>query len=124
MGLKIGVCTDLGFATSLVEHNLKNCDHLYIEANHEEDMVHASSRPMIYKQRVLGRNGHLSNQNCGKLISKVACSRLKSVYLAHLSSECNSPEKALEVVKTHLPSSCTFDISIADQYKISKAIHF
>ena len=39
MGLKIGVCTDLGFATSLVEHNLKNCDHLYIEANHEVGFI-------------------------------------------------------------------------------------
>lgn len=124
MGLKIGVCTDLGFATTLVEHNLKNCDHLYIEANHEVDMVHASARPMIYKQRVLGRNGHLSNSDSGKLIAKIANSRLKSVYLAHLSSECNTPEKALSIVKSHLESSISFEISIADQYKISKPVLF
>jgi phosphoribosyl 1,2-cyclic phosphodiesterase len=122
--LKIGVCTDLGFATSLVEHNLQGCDHLYIEANHEVDMVHASSRPMIYKQRVLGRNGHLSNVDCGKLLSKILNNRLKSIYLAHLSSECNTPQKALEVVKSYLPTSFESSISIADQYQISKPILF
>lgn len=39
--LKMGFCTDLGFATSLVEQRLKECDYLYIEANHQPSMVHA-----------------------------------------------------------------------------------
>ncbi|MBI3211480.1 MAG: MBL fold metallo-hydrolase, partial [Simkania negevensis] len=66
--LKIGVCTDLGFVTSLVSAKLRKCDLLYIESNHEPSMVYASSRPAIYKQRVLGRQGHLSNEMCANLI--------------------------------------------------------
>lgn len=122
--IKIGVCTDLGFVTSLVEHHLKECDYLYVESNHEPSMVHASSRPMIYKQRVLGRNGHLSNEACGKLLQQIIHPKLKHVYLAHLSSECNSPEKALHVVKNHLPENQSFEITIAHQENISKLIQF
>ena len=44
-GLKLGFCADLGFATTLVKSALKNCDYLYIEANHQPSMVHASPRP-------------------------------------------------------------------------------
>lgn len=124
-GLKLGFCTDLGFVTSLVTNQLKNCDYLYVEANHQVSMVHASSRPMIYKQRVLGRTGHLSNEACGNLLKDVAHPNLKHVHLAHLSSECNTPEVALNVVKEILKShGLDIDVCTAPQDMISKAIHF
>lgn len=123
--LKLGFCTDLGFATSLVQSQLTYCDYLYIEANHQPSMVHASPRPMIYKQRVLSRSGHLSNEACGQLIAQVFHPKLKHVHLAHLSSECNSPETALSVVRGILDQhGIQVEISIALQDKISRAILF
>lgn len=98
-GKKIGICTDLGFATTLVRSHLLHCDLIHVEANHKPSMVHASSRPMIYKQRVLSRTGHLSNEACGELLSDVAHAGLKRVYLAHLSSECNTPDVAIDEVQ-------------------------
>lgn len=115
---KMGFCTDLGFAPTLVEERLKLCDYLYIEANHQPSMVHACSRPMIYKQRVLGRHGHLSNENCGKLLSKIYHSKLKKVYLAHLSQECNHQDVALSVVRNEIEDP-ELNITIAYQEKIS-----
>ncbi len=97
-GMKIGVCADLGHVTSSIRKHLQGCDYLYIEANHQVSMVHTSSRPMIYKQRVLGKQGHLSNDACAELLSSVHHEGLKGAYLAHLSSECNTPELALKVV--------------------------
>lgn len=124
-GMKLGFCTDLGFATTLVQNHLQNCDYLYVEANHEPSMVHSSARPAIYKQRVLGRMGHLSNESCGHLLSHVAHPNLKHVHLAHLSSECNSPEKALSVIKGILSEKgIDLDLCIAPQHMIGKAIHF
>lgn len=122
-GLKIGVCTDLGFVTTLVTSHLKKCDYLYIEANHEPSMVYACGRPNIYKQRVLGRQGHLSNEHCAELIKEVAHPGLKHIYLAHLSKECNQEEVALTRVskvfkEDHIP------LSIAYQDKCSKSIKF
>lgn len=124
-GLKLGFCTDLGFVTSLVVNKLQDCDYLYVESNHQPSMVHASSRPMIYKQRVLGRSGHLSNEACGDLLSKVAHPGLKHVHLAHLSSECNSPEVAIQVVQGILKEhGISLDMCVAPQDMISKGIHF
>lgn len=117
--IKMGFCTDLGFATSLVEQRLKNCDYLYLEANHQPSMVHACSRPMIYKQRVLGRHGHLSNENCGKLLSQIYHPKLKKVYLAHLSQECNHERVALEVVRNEIDNNDELEIIIAYQEKVS-----
>lgn len=121
--LKLGFCTDLGFVTSLVRHSLKNCDYLVLEANHEPSMVHASSRPLIYKQRVLGRTGHLSNQSAGELLHEIYHHDLKRVYLAHLSSECNNPETALQIVKSHLPHF-QLDIRVAPQDRLSDPVLF
>jgi len=124
-GLKLGFCTDLGFVTSLVVNQLKECDYLYVEANHQPSMVHASARPMVYKQRVLGRSGHLSNEACGELLCQVAHPKLKHVHLAHLSSECNSPEVAIKVIQDILKSKgLSIDMCVAPQEMISKAIIF
>jgi phosphoribosyl 1,2-cyclic phosphodiesterase len=124
-GLKLGFCTDLGFVTTLVENHLRDCDYLYVEANHEPSMVHASSRPMVYKQRVLGRSGHLSNEACGNLLKNVAHEGLKHVHLAHLSAECNSPEKALTVIHNILNEhGIKLDISIAPQDRAGRKIAF
>jgi phosphoribosyl 1,2-cyclic phosphodiesterase len=124
-GKKIGFCTDLGFATTLVASHLKNCDYLYLESNHEPSMVHASSRPMVYKKRVLSRQGHLSNEECANLLVEVFHTNLKHVHLAHLSSECNTPERAIEIVQNRLKQEGhNVEISIAYQDKISKEIVF
>jgi phosphoribosyl 1,2-cyclic phosphodiesterase len=120
---KIGFCTDLGFVTTLVEQRLKGCDYLYIEANHTPSMVHASARPMIYKQRVLSRQGHLSNEECALLIEKILHDKLKKIYLAHLSEECNAPEVALRTVKEVIGSR-NIELTIAHQEKVSSPTLF
>lgn len=123
--LKLGFCTDLGFVTSLVKNRLRDCDYLYLEANHQPSMVHACPRPMRYKQRVLSRSGHLSNDACGELLLDIADDKLKHVHLAHLSGECNSPETALSVINEILTKhGINLDMCIAPQNKISKAISF
>ena len=123
--LKVGICTDLGFVTKLTEVHLSGCDYLYIEANHDEELVYASSRPMIYKQRVLSRQGHLSNKACAKLLSTIYNKNLKHVFLAHLSKECNCPDLAIKTIGTALlDEDKKVDISVAEQKSISKIIKF
>lgn len=125
MGLKLGFCTDIGFITTLVKSHLQACDYLYIEANHQTSMVHACNRPMNYKQRVLSRQGHLSNEACAELLDEIYHSNLKHVHLAHLSSECNVPDLALEIVQKKLQAQGKhLDVSIAFQDRISRAILF
>lgn len=123
--MKIGLCADLGFATKLVAMHLKDCDYLYLEANHDEEMVHSSPRPLLYKQRVLSRQGHLSNTSAGELLLEIYSERLKHVYLAHLSSECNTKETALETVKNILQrNNIEVPLTIAMAHEVSDAILF
>jgi phosphoribosyl 1,2-cyclic phosphodiesterase len=88
-------------------------------------MVHSCARPMIYKQRVLSRQGHLSNPECAQLIELIYHDDLKHVHLAHLSSECNSPELALKIISDKLKSlQAKTEVSIAFQETLSRAILF
>lgn len=123
--LKLGLCADLGFATPLVTARLQECDYLYLEANHQVDMVHACSRPAVYKQRVLGRLGHLSNVQCAELLSSLIHSKLKHVYLAHLSSECNHPLLAEKIIREMLEEKqVAIEVSIAHQETVSRSMLF
>jgi len=123
--LKLGVCADLGFATTLVENKLQDCDYLYLEANHQVEMVHACPRPAVYKQRVLGRLGHLSNIQAKDLLIKLLHPKLKHIHLAHLSSECNVPELAEKTILDMLKEqNANVEVSIAHQDIISKNIIF
>ncbi|HSX04805.1 MAG TPA: hypothetical protein VLG76_08780 [Rhabdochlamydiaceae bacterium] len=62
-------------------------------------------------------------EECGDLLAKVTHAKLKHVYLAHLSEECNSPELALKVVQEKLKNEAV-KLSIAYQDKASHPIYF
>jgi phosphoribosyl 1,2-cyclic phosphodiesterase len=57
-----------------------------------------AKRPWHLKQRILGRQGHLSNEHAAELVAEIAGEELCAVYLAHLSEECNRPELALRAM--------------------------
>ncbi len=123
--IKMGFCADLGYVTSMVKKHLQKCHYLYVESNHQPSMVYSSSRPEQLKQRILGKQGHLSNQECGELIASVWHEELRHVHLAHLSRDCNTPEVALEVVENILKTrQITIPISVAHQDTVSRAVSF
>lgn len=99
---KASVATDLGNFDEYVVEKLKGSDILFVEANHDVHMLEVGRYPYPLKQRILGRNGHLSNERCGQLISKLMCDNLKHIYLGHLSKDNNYPDLAYESVKLEL----------------------
>lgn len=124
-GYKVGICTDLGQITPIVRQELKGCDYLVLEANHDPNMVWACSRPLVYKQRVLSKLGHLSNEECARLLEAVMHEKLRHVHLAHLSSECNSGEKAILTVQEMLDRIVSpTKLSLAYQDLVSLPIRF
>lgn len=120
--LKVGICTDLGTPTTLVKRALRGCHYLIVEANHEPSMVHASSRPETYKTRVLGKNGHLSNDACANLLAEVLDDKIRHIHLAHLSQECNSPRTAWERVRAKIGEA--IPLAIAQQEQMGERILF
>ncbi len=120
-GFRIGHCTDLGFVSSLVAKKLEGCDLLLLESNHDVGMVHSSTRPSVYKNRVLSRIGHLSNEASAELVDYLHHPGLKKLYLGHLSQECNHPQKAIDVHLEWLANKGkSLDIQIAQQESISE----
>jgi phosphoribosyl 1,2-cyclic phosphodiesterase len=95
-GCKIGIATDLGIATGMVRHHLTACDLLVLEANHDPHMLAEGPYPWPLKQRIKGRNGHLSNEASRDLLAELKHSGLCHVILAHLSETNNTPAKARE----------------------------
>ncbi len=122
---RLGICTDLGFISTSVKKNLLGAHLLFLEANHHPPLVLESRRPELYKNRVLGRQGHLSNQSCAELIEFLHNDDLQLAYLAHLSHECNTEKLAIETVFNHLEKhQLKLDLHIAYQEKISKPFFF
>jgi len=75
---------------------------IVVESNHDEELLRGADRPWALKQRILGRQGHMSNRQAGELLAEVAGPDLKAVFLAHLSSECNRPDLAVKTVSAML----------------------
>ncbi len=113
---KIGIATDLGIATGLVREHLKNSTVLYIESNHDPEMLISGSYPWHLKQRIKGRTGHLSNNDARDLLKELKADNLKHVILAHLSEENNCPRKAAaEVFKGLNRSDITLHVAKPDK---------
>ncbi len=94
--LRLGIVTDAGMVTSLMRERLRQCHAVILETNHDEQMLKDARRPWMLKQRIAGRQGHLSNRSAAELIGEIAGPTLSQVFLAHLSSECNRPDAALK----------------------------
>lgn len=101
-GGKIGICTDLGLPTSLAQQKLKGCQVVVLETNHDEAMLRDSNRPWSLKQRISGRNGHLSNNQAVTLLEGFLGPHLHTVVMAHLSQDCNTESMAMHTIKEAL----------------------
>lgn len=99
---KVAICTDLGHFTDYTVDCLRGMDVLLLEANHDVNMLQVGSYPYYLKQRILGDRGHLSNENSGRLLSRVLHDGLQAILLGHLSQENNLPELAYEAVRMEI----------------------
>lgn len=115
--VKIGVATDIGYASSGISYQLSGCGILVLESNHDINMLAASNRPWQLKQRILSRQGHLSNEASSELLENIISPQTRSVILAHLSQECNTAQQAYNVARSMLAKIGRTDIRllVADQ---------
>ena len=93
-GIKVTQVTDLGWISDTVSTALRGSDVLIIESNHDLDMLRVGSYPWNLKERLIGRNGHLSNAAVGRFLRSSYDGQAQHVVLAHLSSKNNHPEIA------------------------------
>lgn len=101
-GERVAFVMDLGYVPRSMEKVLGGCEYLVFEANHDVEMERESGRPPFLIRRVLGEQGHLSNDQAGESLSRLATNETRHIILAHLSTQCNTPKKALQAVSACL----------------------
>lgn len=104
--------TDLGHAPPHVHERIRGVDVLVVEANYCPRLLEADTkRPWSVKQRINGRHGHLSNDAVRELLASVASPRLRHVFFAHLSRDCNSPDAVAAACGPALAAlRCTYSV--------------
>jgi phosphoribosyl 1,2-cyclic phosphodiesterase len=94
-GVKIATLMDFGCITTLIKEKLRGCDAIVVESNHSRDMLRTCS---VYtwdlKQRILGRLGHLSNEDLADWLANEFDGSARHIVLAHLSQRANEPHLA------------------------------
>lgn len=91
-GVKVSIATDMGYMPESVRFHLRGSDVLLLEANHDVEMLKVGPYPWALKQRIMGRNGHLSNEAACGFIRDELDFRTSNLILGHLSAHNNHPE--------------------------------
>ncbi len=118
---KVSIATDIGHVDNTILHNLDESSLLLLESNYEPDILKCSSYPYELKRRILGPNGHLSNEEAGDVITTLVKSGVSNIMLGHLSEHNNFPELAYQTVMNSIISHNVdldkLKLSVADRYK-------
>ena len=101
-GRKLAFATDMGYLTNTVVQAVSGADAAIVESNHDVAMLKTGRYPAYLKRRILGPGGHLSNDDCGVLAAVLADHGAKTIMLAHLSHDNNTPETAFATVSASL----------------------
>ena len=91
--------SDTGYVSENNLQYMHNAEYYIFESNHNVRMLLATNRPYELKQRILGDEGHLSNEDSAYYLTQCVGEKTKEIVLAHLSEEANTAEKALEAYK-------------------------
>ncbi len=94
-----GVATDLGHVPSDLPAFLGSCDTVLVEANYCAQMLEWGPYPPRLKARVAGDIGHLDNEQTAELAAALIGTRLRRMYLGHISRTNNTPDRALAAVR-------------------------
>ncbi len=109
--LKMGVVTDLGYASESLLNRLKGVEILYLESNYDVTLLEMDQkRPWSIKQRISSRHGHLSNIQALEVIKELQKSGLTKVAFGHLSGDCNSSQ-CIEMQMANLEPRVEYEIS-------------
>lgn len=91
----VGFLTDTGYVTPEAETALAGVDTLVLESNHDVEWLRSGPYPYSLKARILGDEGHLSNDAAAEFAARMARCGTRCIVLAHLSRENNTPPAGL-----------------------------
>ncbi|MCH5240351.1 MAG: MBL fold metallo-hydrolase [Muribaculaceae bacterium] len=96
------LATDMGEVVPRARHYMSLADYLVIESNYDLEMLKSGRYPEFLKARIQTSIGHMENRATAAFLKEIYTKRLKHIFLCHLSQDNNTPEKALESVRSAL----------------------
>lgn len=111
-GKKLCYMTDIGCFRESMFNEAAGSRLVFIEANHDIEMLKNGPYPYHLKQRILSDKGHLCNENCGKALVRLYGTGVRYAVLAHLSKENNTEEAAFAAVGAELEKAGISDMRI------------
>jgi phosphoribosyl 1,2-cyclic phosphodiesterase len=124
----VAFLTDLGHWTPELAKLVADVDLLALEFNHDVEMELSSGRSGHLVERVLGKHGHLSNDQAAKFVQHLLAlsrpGRLQHLVQLHLSRDCNHPDLAVGSVRAIL-DGCGHQVTLitADQDAATIRLH-
>ncbi|MBC2205677.1 MBL fold metallo-hydrolase [Listeria booriae] len=91
---KFVMITDTGYVSDRMKGHIANADAYLFESNHDVGMLRMGRYPWNVKRRILGDEGHVSNEDAGIAMSEVIGDATKRIYLGHLSKDNNMKDLA------------------------------
>lgn len=117
-GVRITQITDIGHFSAPVVRAMRGSHVLIMESNHDLEMLRVGPYPWNLKQRLLSRNGHLSNHAVSQYLSTDYDGTARHLFLAHLSSTNNHPElarlEATRALEARGLDSCGVHVAVPD----------
>ncbi len=97
-GARAAVACDLGEVTDELLDRARGVDLFVVEANYDLRLMAVSAYPWFLKNRIIGTQGHLSNDGAARAAIGIASDRLRAVLLVHLSEVNNLAPLARDTV--------------------------
>ncbi|MBR0535663.1 MAG: MBL fold metallo-hydrolase [Clostridia bacterium] len=91
---KAAIATDTGYMPPDLLSAIKGCKLVYIESNHDINMLKTGPYNYMLQKRILSDIGHLSNDACADVLKTLVNNGSTHFILAHLSQENNTPHLA------------------------------
>lgn len=106
---QVSVFTDLGFVTKEIQDALDISEAIVLEANYDPNMLDECSYAQELKDRIVSNTGHLCNKVAGNILTELGNTKKRTVFLAHISHEANSPEVCYNTIMEILKANGKLD---------------
>ncbi|MDR2833245.1 MAG: MBL fold metallo-hydrolase [Streptococcaceae bacterium] len=117
---KFVMLTDTGYVSDRMRGVIRDADVYLMESNHDLEMLRMGGYPWSLKQRILGDQGHLSNEDGALVAADVLGDKTKKIFLGHLSRENNIKELAHMTMETTLMQK---DLGVNEQFHVYDTSH-
>jgi phosphoribosyl 1,2-cyclic phosphodiesterase len=120
----VSIITDAGHACKNICEEISNSNVLFLESNHDEEMLENGPYPYFLKKWVRSDTGHLSNNQAALGLGENANKKLRELVLSHLSEHNNTHDLALKTHRDFMKNrkDLKANISLSTKFEPSKIV--